>query len=195
MVGQAGPGSISLSDIEVELTTPFVSLLFTSLDGRTISESGSILITAMAQDKQTGTIYNSDQTQIIALGGPPLLMEPVQASLTFGGEPIVEVQILDEHGVPRGVVDGIEGNTFQIDGRWETAWYHVVRDVSEDLSNDNDTGRDDEITNNGDTGNTVKDSTGCGCATNGDRTGYLSLLSMLGWIWWRRKSHHTQKIA
>ena len=195
VVGQAGPGSISLSDIEVELTTPFVSLLFTSLDGRTISESGSILITAMAQDKQTGTIYNSDQTQIIALGGPPLLMEPVQASLTFGGEPIVEVQILDEHGVPRGVVDGIEGNTFQIDGRWETAWYHVVRDVSEDLSNDNDTGSDDDITNNGDTGNTVKDSTGCGCATNGDRTGYLSLLSMLGWIWWRRKSHHTQKIA
>ena len=99
IVGQAGPATISLPDVEVELTeAPFVSLLFTSLDGRPLASSGSILVTAMAKDKQTGAIYNSDMTELVALGGPPLLMEPVQATLTFGGDPIIDVRILDEHG-------------------------------------------------------------------------------------------------
>ena len=133
IVGQAGPGSISLPDIEVELTNEFVSLIFTSLDGYNLATSSSILVTAMAKDKQTGTIYNSDMTELVALGGPPLLLEPVQATLTFGGEPIIAVNILDAHGVPTGVVEDVINNTVVIDGRWKTAWYQIQRESPEDV--------------------------------------------------------------
>ena len=153
IVGKAGPNTISLPDVEVQLETNFVSLLFTSLDGRPISTSSSILITAMAQDKQTGAIYNSDQTQITALGGPPLLLEPVQATLQFGGEPIIGVKILDEHGIPIGDVEDVTDNTVVIDGRWRTAWYQVQRAVPDepsDTAEETDTG-DSSTTENIDT--------------------------------------------
>ena len=86
----------------------------------------------MGQDKQTGAIYNSDGTELISIGGPPLLLEPVQATLTFSGDPIVAVNILNEYGVVVGTVDDVNGNTVIIDGRWKTLWYEVLREGWED---------------------------------------------------------------
>ena len=39
------------------------------------------------------------------------------------------MKILDEHGIPIGSVDEVNGNTVVIDGRWQTAWYQVLRDA------------------------------------------------------------------
>ena len=43
--------------------TPFVSVIFTPLDDLPLAQSKHILITALAQDKQTGTRYNADGTR------------------------------------------------------------------------------------------------------------------------------------
>ena len=110
----------------------------------------------MAKDKQTGALYNSDMTELVALGGPPLLMEPVQATLTFAGGPIIEVNTLDAHGVPTGVVDDVTDNTVVIDGRWKTAWYHVKRESNDDVD-------------------MVAPKEGCGCS---------STPSTMDMVWW-----------
>ena len=65
-----------------------MSLLFTPLDDQPLVESKHILITAMARDAQTDTRYSADGTQLLDAGRPPLMMEPVQATLTFKGPPI-----------------------------------------------------------------------------------------------------------
>ena len=182
LVGDVGPATVTLPDVEVELETPFVSLLFTSLDDRPLASSSSILITAMARDKQTGTIYNGDQTQLLSLGGPPLLLEPVIANLTFGGETITAVNILDEHGIVRGSVTDVEGNKVVLDGRWETAWYQVQREVPEDTG---DLIAEDDITGN----------EGCGCAQVSPPSSGVAWLGLGGllFVLRRRSANHWHK--
>jgi hypothetical protein len=128
VIGFAGGISFDLPGVTVQIgSTPFVSLLFTPLDNKPLVESAHILITAMAQDKQFGTVYNEDGTQLIETGGPPLLLEPVQATLTFKGAPLTSVKVVDVYGVPTSKQVERTGNTFGIDGRYASYYYQVKR--------------------------------------------------------------------
>jgi len=111
----------------VKVTTPFVSLLLTPLDDQPLVESKHILITAMAQDAQTGTRYSPDGKQLLDPGRPPLLMEPVQAMLQIKGPPIESVKVVDIYGVPTDREVSHERNVFEIDGRHQTYYYEVKR--------------------------------------------------------------------
>jgi hypothetical protein len=128
VIGFAGGCSFDLPGVTVEVgPTPFVSLLFTPLDNRPLIESEHILITAMAQDRQRGTVYNEDGTKLIEPGGPPLLLEPVQATLKFKGNPLSSAKSVDVYGVPKDAQIERSANTFEIDGRYATYYYEVKR--------------------------------------------------------------------
>jgi len=129
VIGRAGGGIYDLPGLWVTVDTPFVSLIFTPLDDRPLIESGRILVTALARDRQWGTGYSPDGTQLLEVGGPPLLLEPVQAAITFLGEPIESAQVVDIHGVPTGVEVARAGNTITIDGRYQAYYYEVRRRV------------------------------------------------------------------
>ena len=53
---------------------------------------------AVARDIQTGAAYNDDATELLSVGGPPLLLEPVQADLTLAG--VTKVTALDVDAAP-----------------------------------------------------------------------------------------------
>jgi len=128
VIGFAGGLTFDLPGVTIEVgTTPFVSLLFTPLDNLPLIESEHILITAMAQDKQLGTVYNEDGTKLIETGGPPLLLQPVQATLTFKGAALSSVKVVDVYGVPADGQIERTGNTFAIDGRYASYYYEVKR--------------------------------------------------------------------
>ncbi|TKJ38167.1 MAG: hypothetical protein CEE38_05260 [Planctomycetes bacterium B3_Pla] len=128
IIGFAGGGKFDLPGVTVEVgATPFVSLLFTPLDNRALIESGHVLITALAQDKQHGTVYSGDGMELIETGGPPLFIEPVQATLTFKGAPLTSVKVVDVYGVPTAQQVEHNGNTFSINGRYATYYYQVKR--------------------------------------------------------------------
>jgi hypothetical protein len=130
IVGFAGGGLYDLPGVTVDVTTPFVSLLFTPLDDRPLIYSGHVLITAMARDRQTGTIYNADGTQLVEVGGPPLLLEPVRAEIQLKGMPIDSIRVVDVYGVPGEREVERTGNTFAIDGRYATYYYEINRPVA-----------------------------------------------------------------
>ncbi len=130
VIGYAGGGTYDLGGVTVEVgETPFVSLIFTPLDNRPLIESEQILITAMARDKQYGTVYNEDGTELLETGGPPLYLEPVQATLTFAGAPVTSARVVDVYGLPADAQIPRSGNTITIDGRYATYYYEVRRDV------------------------------------------------------------------
>jgi hypothetical protein len=130
VIGFAGGRTYDLPGVTVEIgDTQFVSMLFTPLDNSPLIESENILITALAQDRQLGTVYNADGTELIETGGPPLLLEPVKATLTFKGPPLTSVKVVDVYGVPTAAEVDRTGNTFAIDGRYATYYYQAKRAV------------------------------------------------------------------
>ena len=128
IIGRAGGQSYDLPGVFVDVKTPFVSLLFTPLDNKALVDSTQILITALARDRQTGARYNNDGTQLEALGGPPLLLEPVQAKIQFKGTSAKTVNVLDGYGVPTGNTVAIDPDgAFHIDGTHRAYYYEVKR--------------------------------------------------------------------
>jgi hypothetical protein len=128
VIGFAGGHTYDLPGLTVDIDTDFVSLLFTPLDDLPLDQSQHILITAMSQDQQYGTVYNEDGTQLLEVGGPPLLMEPVRAHITLNGGPVSEVNVVDFYGVPTAQQVARDGNSFDIDGRYATYYYEVKRE-------------------------------------------------------------------
>lgn len=129
VVGFAGGRTIRLPGVTAHIKTPFVSLIFTPLDDRPLVQSRHILITAMARDKQKGAEFNPDWSRLTTMGGPPLLMEPVQADIQFkSGKPVM-VRPLDFFGVPKPgkpLAMASDGR-FRIDGTHATYYYEVKR--------------------------------------------------------------------
>ena len=127
IVGFAGGRTYDLPGVTVTVETPFVSLLLTPLDDEPLIDSQRILITALARDKQYGSVYSDDGTELLETGGPPLLLEPVQATITMKGAPLDAVRVVDVYGVPQDRDVERTGNTFTIDGRYATYYYEIVR--------------------------------------------------------------------
>jgi hypothetical protein len=128
VIGFAGGQSIQLPDVEVDISTPFVSLIFTPLDNADLHASKHILITAMARDKQTGSQFNEDWSQLLTVGGPPLLMEPVQATIRLAGARPTQIRPLDLYGVPQETsIEKRDDGSFTIDGTARTYYYEARR--------------------------------------------------------------------
>ena len=128
LIGWAGGNpTYNLGDVQATVTTPFVDLIFTSLDNQPLGSSASILVTALAQDTEAGALYAGGGTSLTAIGGPPLLLQPVQASITMGGLPVSSVRVVDVYGVPTNANVPVTGNTFTIDGTYATYYYQILR--------------------------------------------------------------------
>lgn len=128
VIGFTGQQRKQLPAVDVEIDTPFVSLIFTPLDNADLADSKQILITAMARDRQTGSQYNEDFSRLTQVGGPPLLMEPVQATIRLKGSQPTSVRPCDFYGVPRAEsIDVGADGSFRIDGRYQTYYYEVRR--------------------------------------------------------------------
>jgi len=123
-----------LPDVQITIETPFVSLLVTSLDNRSIGESSSVLVTAVAREKWTGSEIEGvgEGARLNALGGPPLMMEPVQASLTFNTD-FNSAEALDQHGRRTGrALELNHEGAYVLDGRFSTIYYLFEREMAEE---------------------------------------------------------------
>jgi hypothetical protein len=125
IIGFAGGGSYDLAAARVSVTTDFVDLIFTALDDRPLVESGHILVTALARDRPTGARYSEDGSALLDYGGPPLMLEPVQARIQWRGAPLLSARALDIHGQPTGTDLDLQGDSFDIDGRYTTYLYEL----------------------------------------------------------------------
>ncbi|MES2571467.1 MAG: hypothetical protein V4710_15610 [Verrucomicrobiota bacterium] len=128
VIGKSGGRSFQLPGVSVSFKTPFVSTIFTPLDNLPLARSRHILITALAQDKQSGTRYHSAGTLLEATGTAPLLMEPVQATVKFSGSKPTQVNALDHYGAPTGrsVPVAADGSVV-LDGTYRAYYYEVRR--------------------------------------------------------------------
>jgi MYXO-CTERM domain-containing protein len=172
VIGFGGGRTHTLPDATVTLETDYATVLLTALDGRPLAESARVLITAVARDRESGAAYSADDTSLLSVGGPPLLLEPVVGTITLPG--VTAVTALDVDGWPRVAVP-ITDDTFAIDGRWRTCWYLAERPAPADTGAPGAGGGADKASN-----------AGCGCSTAPAPAGSLVALGML-WAWALRR--------
>lgn len=130
VVGFAEGKKQTLGDVEITLKSPYASLFVTALDKDSNLENGrSALITIVARACNTDFQYNSQNNAMIGEDGgtAPILLEPVQAEISFGKRSVAAVNVLDQNGVRKGKTVPVENGLVQIDtGNDKTMYYEVV---------------------------------------------------------------------
>jgi len=126
LVGFAKGKKIELNDLNLQTSNPFAVILATSLDpDKPIDTSGRILITTIARAKNTGMKYNDDHTELIEVGGAPLLIEPVKVNLELKRKGKFTIHALDHLGRKTGQTIKPKGRNINLDGNKSGAFYYL----------------------------------------------------------------------
>lgn len=111
-IGRIAGDTIPLGDVTVAVTQAgaggHAALTLVAIDGLPIADSKRLLLTVLAQGEDTGLVREADGN-ILDLGTPPHLLEPVSARVTLPGAGW-KAQALDERGWPAAdlpVTDGV----------------------------------------------------------------------------------------
>lgn len=135
VIGFAADEPISLGDWQVCIENPFAVVLITDISHQgNLQLADSILITTVARARNTGMgyTYSDDSTVLNAVGGAPLLLEPVNVSIGTGLDEPVEVIVLDHDGRPTSSRIPVADGRFKLDGeKHQTLYYLVVRNDPE----------------------------------------------------------------
>src|SRR6202040_4268565 len=99
VVGNALGKEQTLGNVKVRLDSPFASLFLTALEpGEDLAGGKRALLTVLARQSNTGFTYFTVDNKVLKNGGPPVLLEPVKATVTIAGRPIAVVNVLDHDG-------------------------------------------------------------------------------------------------
>lgn len=124
-------GEIRLGALWIDAETRFTTIAATSLDGQPLTTSKRILLAAVGNARNTGTV--ADGRQLAEVGRAPVLAEPVEAAVGLAAEQAGELQVYaldtltgERRGtVPAQLVDGVL--TFAIGPEQRTIYYELAR--------------------------------------------------------------------
>jgi len=132
VVGFASGRTHVLSDVWIEVETPFALVYVSSLDKkRPIATADSLLVLAIARTANTGMVV-TPEGKVAQRGHAPVLIEPVRASISILRKGKCQVFALDHDGRRRPdaaelKVSHSDGRSrFQIDGGKYRTLYYVV---------------------------------------------------------------------
>lgn len=83
LIGFTKANPKTLRNFSAEITNRFATLVLTSLDGKPLSESGKLLLSAGSRVANTGMKWNDAHTRLISQGVSPSLIEPVTGTVTL----------------------------------------------------------------------------------------------------------------
>lgn len=128
IVGFLPDRSVGFGDISFQSSNKFAVILATSLDkGKQLANAKHILVTTIARARNTNMKYNEDKTQLLDVGEPPLLLEPVQVQLNLKRNKNVLVYILDHSGNRTGDKVPVNNSRCLLDGsKYKTIYYEIV---------------------------------------------------------------------
>ena len=127
VVGFTGGKEQTLGDVKVQVETPFASLFLTALDRKEdLAGCKHALITVLARQSNTGFRYFTVDNKVLKNGGPPILLEPVKATVIIAGRPVAAVNVLDHDGRRTDRTLTVTDGRFTLDGAKDKAIYYEV---------------------------------------------------------------------
>jgi hypothetical protein len=118
--------SFALGDATIALDTRFAVVLLSALGRKeSLANARSVLVTAIARERNTGMVYSASRA-VPQLGKAPILLEPVSGSIAFKRKPL-KVVLLDHDGKRTDRTAKLDGSTLALDGTVDqTPFYEVV---------------------------------------------------------------------
>lgn len=122
----------TVSNLAADVSNNFCAILLSSLDLKPIATSSELLLVAGGPVENTGEVWNSVSTDVTEWGGSPMLIEPIQGTITLRaiqGAHAVSLQAIDGAGQPLGtpVKATASGNDWKIEiGTATTTWYQIT---------------------------------------------------------------------
>ena len=127
VVGFAQGRRLALGDVTIAPECPYASIVLTAADqGVTLAGAKRALLSAVARNCNSGFKYFALDNKIIDNGKPPILLEPVKATIAFRGRPPVAVHVLDHDGRRTDKQLTVDGGRFAIDGARDHALYYEL---------------------------------------------------------------------
>jgi hypothetical protein len=127
VVGFASGRTCQLGSVTIEPQSKFGAIYVTAREpDKTIESSRELLIVALARTRNAGMKFSPDGKRLLAVGRPPVLMEPIQATIAIRKPGSPRVLVLDHDGRPTGKTLPVTGNAFQIDGQRDRSPYYLV---------------------------------------------------------------------
>ncbi len=131
LIGFIKDNNKSLRNLSVEVDNTFCSIILTSLDGQSISNSERLLLVTTARSANTNMMWNDKRTSLSDWGIAPTVIEPVKGTVALRNLNPSEQAIivpLNGSGQPSGepvkAQDLDRGFTFTV-GEPATPWYLV----------------------------------------------------------------------
>ncbi len=127
VVGFAENQNLTLGNVQIKSSSPYASILLTAADkGADLSKTKRALISMMARNSNSEFSYFALDNRVLNNGKGPILLEPVQATISIANRPLAAVNILDHDGKPTGRTVPIANGTFTLDGTRDKALYYEV---------------------------------------------------------------------
>ncbi len=122
--------SIDLDGVEISCKNPYGTIAMSSLDGKDISSSGHILLTAIGNADNTGAEYSEDGNSLVKEGTAPILIDVIEAKIRMktNKENLV-VYAVDPEGFYTGAIETEYSDgylSFAIGERHESMYYLIL---------------------------------------------------------------------
>ena len=128
VVGFANGQSCKLGNVTITPHCKFAAIYVTAKekDDKDVATARKLLVVAMARARNTGMKINEAGDRLIERGGPPILLEPVKATISIDRPGNPKVELLDHDGLPTGKTLPVKDGTFTIDGAADKTPYYLI---------------------------------------------------------------------
>jgi len=128
VVGFAAGKAAALGDVTIEPRSPFAAIYVTALgQHEDLRSAKALLVVAVARARNTGMRLSDDGSRLLEKGRGPVLMEPVQATITLRRTGKPKVILLDHDGLATDRTVAVTDGAFIIDGATHRTPYYLVQ--------------------------------------------------------------------
>ena len=121
---------MDLGNVRIRSESPYASIILTASDpGATLTTAKTALLSAVARACNSGFTLFGPEQKVVNNGTPPILLEPVKATITITDRRLHVVNVLDHDGRRTGKTIAVSGKSFVIDEAHDkTLYYELVFD-------------------------------------------------------------------
>ena len=128
VVGFAEGRECRLGEVTITPQSPFAAIYVTAAEpDKDIGTSKKLLITAIARARNAGMKFNEIEDELLDRGKPPILMEPVKATITIRKPGSPKLYPLNHDGLRTQTTLPIQDGTFTLDTARDKTPYYLIQ--------------------------------------------------------------------